>query len=101
MECGLQVSSSGLWEFAVPYSNPVILKTKQVFPVFYSIDGISIKFWTFSKEEKIVIGSVFPELTTVHGSVTPLTIQRRLNASFDSQHVKWFQTLVKSSWQHF
>ena len=101
MECRLQVSSSGLWEFAVPYSNPVILKTKQVFPVFYSIDGMSIKFWTFPKEEKIVIGNVFPELATVHVSVTPLTIQRRLNRSFDSQHVKLFQTLVKSSWQHF
>ena len=33
--------------------------------------------------------------------VTPLTIQRRLKTSFDSQHVKRFQTLVKSSWKHF
>ena len=33
--------------------------------------------------------------------LTPLTIQRRLKTSFDIQHVKRFQTLVKSSWKHF
>ena len=33
--------------------------------------------------------------------VTPVTIQRGLKSSFDSQHVKRFQTLVKSSWEHF
>ena len=33
--------------------------------------------------------------------VTTLTIQRRLKTPFDSQHAKWFQTLVKSSWEHF
>ena len=101
MDCRLQVSSSGLWEFAVLYWNPVILETKHIFPDFYSINGISIKFWTFSKEGKIVIGNVFPKLAIVQGLVTPLTIQRRLKTSFDSQHVKYFQTLGKSSWEHF
>ena len=33
--------------------------------------------------------------------VTPFTIQRRLKTHFDSQHFKRFQTLVKSSWEHF
>ena len=33
--------------------------------------------------------------------VTPFTIQRRLKTPFDSQHVKRFQTLVKSSWKDF
>ena len=33
--------------------------------------------------------------------VTPFTIQRRLKTHFDSQHFKPFQTLVKSSWEHF
>ena len=33
--------------------------------------------------------------------VTTLTIQCRLKTPFDSQHVKPFQTLVKSSWEHF
>ena len=100
MDCLLQVSSCGLWKFAVPYSNAVILKTKHSLTVFYSIDGISIKFWKFSKEEKIVIGNVFPKLGTAQGLFTPLTIQRRLKRSFDSQPVKRFQTLVKSSWEN-
>ena len=101
MDCRLQVSCSGLWEFVVPYSNPVIFKTKNIFSVFYSIYGISIKFWTFFKKKKIVMGNVFPKLATVQGLVTPLTIQRRLKTSFDSQHIKRFQTVVKSSWEHF
>ena len=46
------------------------------------------------KQKKIVIANVFPKLATVQGLVTPLTIQRRLKTSFNSQHVKRFQTLV-------
>ena len=53
------------------------------------------------QQKKIVIANVFPKLATVEGLVTPLTIQRRLKTSFDSQHVKQYQTLVKSSWEHF
>ena len=53
------------------------------------------------KKKKIVIANVFSNLATVQGLVTPLTIQRRLKTFFDSQHVKRFQTLVKSSWEHF
>ena len=53
------------------------------------------------KKKKIVIANVFPKLATVQGLVTPLTIQRRLKTSFDNQHVKRYQTLVKSSWEHF
>ena len=50
MDWRLQVSCSGMWEFAVPYSNPVLLKTKNIFSVFHSIYGISSKCWTFSKK---------------------------------------------------
>ena len=53
------------------------------------------------KKKNIVIANVFPKLATVQGLVTPLTIQRRLKTSFDSQHVKRYQTLVKSSWENF
>ena len=53
------------------------------------------------QKKKIVIANVFPKLATVQGLVTPLTIQRRLKTSFDSQHVKRFQKQVKSSWEHF
>ena len=53
------------------------------------------------KKKKIVIANVFPKLVTVQYLVTPLTIERRLKTSFYSQQVKRFQTLVKSSWEHF
>ena len=53
------------------------------------------------KKKKIVIANVVPKLATVQGLVTPLTIQRRLKTSFDSQQVKRFQTLAKSSWEYF
>ena len=69
--------------------------------------GFLLHLWNFHqilnifKKKKIVIGNVFPKLATVQGLVRPLTIQRRLKTSFDSQHVKRFKTLVKSSWKHF
>ena len=53
------------------------------------------------QKKKIVIANVFPKLAIVQALVTPLTIQRRLKTSFDSQHVKRFETQVKSSWGHF
>ena len=53
------------------------------------------------KKKKIVIANLFPKLATVQGLVTPLTIQRRLKTSFNIQHFKWFQTLVKSAWERF
>ena len=53
------------------------------------------------KKKSIVIGNVFPKLATVQGLVTPLIIHRSLKTSFDSQHVKRFQTLAKSWWEHF
>ena len=101
MDCRLQVSCSRLWEFVVPYSNPVILKTQKHFLSFlfhlWNLHQISNIF----KKKKIVIGNVFPKLATVQVLVTPLTIQRRLKTSFNSQHVKRFQPLVKSSWGRF
>ena len=57
--------------------------------------------WNIFKKKKIVIPNVYPKLATVQGLVTPLTIQRRLKTSFDSQHGKRFLTLVKSSWDDF
>ena len=53
------------------------------------------------KKKKIVTAVVFPKLALVQSLVTPLTIQLRIKTSFDGEHVKRFQTLVKSSWEHF
>ena len=77
------------------------LKNKKYFP------GFLFHLWNLHQlsnilqKKKIVIANVFPKLAIVQGLVTPLTIQRRLKTSFDSQHVKRYQTLVKSSWEHF
>ena len=57
--------------------------------------------WNIFKKKEIAIANVFPKLANVQGLFTPLTIQRRLKTFFDSQHVKRFQTLVKSLWEHF
>ena len=77
------------------------LQNKKYFPGFlfhlWNLHQIS----NILQKKKIVIANVFPKLATVQGLVTPLTIQRRLKTSFDSQHVKRYQTLVKSSWEHF
>ena len=77
------------------------LKNKKHFLAFlfhwwnlHQISNIFIK-------KKIVIANAFPKLATVQVLATPLTIQRRLKTSFDSQHVKRYQTLLKSSWEHF
>ena len=59
------------------------------------------QFSNIFEKKKIVIDNVFPKLATVQVLVTPLTIQRRLKTSFESQYVKRFQTLVKSSWERF
>ena len=53
------------------------------------------------KKKMIVLANVFPQLKTVKNLVRPLFEKRRFRTSFDSQHVKGSQTLVKSSWQHF
>ena len=54
-----------------------------------------------SKENNIVISNVFPKLQTVKDLVRSLSKKHRSRRSFNSQHVKGFQTLEKSAWKHF
>ena len=49
----------------------------------------------------IVIAHVFPILQTVKDFVRPLPKKRRFRVSFDSQHVKASETLLKSAWEYF
>ena len=77
------------------------LKNKKRFLIFLFHWWNLRQILNIFKKKKIVIANVFPKLATVQGLFTPLTIQRRLKTSFESQHVKRFQTLVKSSWEHF
>ena len=101
MDCRLQVSCSRFLEFAVPYSNAVILKTKTHFPSFLFHLSNLHQILNIFKKKTIVIANVFPKIATVQGLETSLTIQQRLKTFFDSQHVKRFQTLVKFSWEYF
>ena len=77
------------------------LKNKKYFPGFLFHLSNLHQISNILQKKKIVIANVFPKLATVQGLVTPLTIQRRLKTSFDSQDVKRYQTLLKCSWEHF
>ena len=57
-------------------------------------------FRYFEKKKNIVIANVFPKLKTVKVLVKPLSKKLCFKRSFDSQHVKWPQTFVKSAWEH-
>ena len=45
----------------------------------------------------IVIANLFPILQTVKDLVRPLSNKRRFRTSFDNQHVKVSETLVKTA----
>ena len=55
----------------------------------------------FLKKRMIVIANVFPKLQTVKVFPRPLWKKRCFRRRFDSPHVKAFQKLVKSQWEHF
>ena len=48
----------------------------------------------------IVIANIFPKPETVKNLVRPLSKKHGFRTSFQSQHVKGFQTLVISTWEH-
>ena len=52
------------------------------------------------EKKMIMIANVFSQLLNVKDLLRPLSKNRCFRTSFDSQHVKWSQTLVKSAWQH-
>ena len=56
---------------------------------------------TIYKEKMIVIPTLFRKLETVKDLVGPLSKKHRFRTPFDSEHIKWSQTLVKSSLEHF
>ena len=86
----------------LPFPIQIQLSSKQkTFPGFFFHWWNVHQILNIFQKKKIVLPNVFPKLATVQDFVTPLTIQCRLETSFDSQNGKRFQTLVKSSWEHF
>ena len=53
------------------------------------------------KKKMIVIATLFRKLQTVKDLVRPLFKKHRFRNSFDNQHVKESQTLVKFASEHF
>ena len=53
------------------------------------------------EEKMIMIANLFPRLQTVKSFVKALSKNCRFRTSFEDQHVKWSQTLVKSEWEIF
>ena len=49
----------------------------------------------------IVIPTLFPKFQTVKDLVRPISEKHRLRTTFDSEHVKLSEPLVKSSGEHF
>ena len=49
----------------------------------------------------ILVVTLFRKLHTVKQLVRPLAKKHRSRTRFDSQHVKGYQTLVKSASEHF
>ena len=83
-----------------PLKSSYLKNKKRFLPFLFHLWNLR-QILNIFNNKKIVVANVFPKLATVQGLVTPLTIQRRLKSFFDSQQVKPFQTLVKSSWEHF
>ena len=77
------------------------LKNEKNFPNFLFL------FWNFHQilkiflKKMIVITNIFRKWQTVKNLVRPLSKKRPFRTSFESQHVKGSQTLVKSGWKHF
>ena len=59
------------------------------------------KILNIFKGKKVVIANVFMNIQTLKYLVAPLSKKRRFRTSFDSQHLKGSQTLVKCPWENF
>ena len=69
----------------------------QNFWIFWNL----YQFLNILEKMMIIIGRLFRKLQTVRDLVRPLSKKHRFRTPLDSQHVKGFQTLIKSAWQHF
>ena len=79
----------------------VYLKNEKHFPHFMFHLWYLHQIWNIFAKRMIVIATVFPKLQTVKDLVKPLSNMCGFTTSFDSQHVKWSQTLVKRGWEIF
>ena len=97
MDCRWQIYWSMLWELVVPYSKDLLqTKTFSEFFVPFLKSSSNLKHFRGKQDH---IGNVFPKLETLKDVVRALSKKRRFRTSFESQHVKGYQTLLKSVWE--
>ena len=77
------------------------LKNEKILPKFVFLSWNLHQILDIFKKKKIVIAKLLPNLQTVKNLVTGLSKNRRLRNSFENQHVKASQTIVKSPWKLF
>ena len=61
----------------------------------------SISNFKHFQKKRIVIANVYPKLQTVQDLFRSISKKRLFRTSFDSEHVKGSQKLVKPVWEHF
>ena len=78
----------------------LLLKSKTFSPFFLPSQETKSNFKHF-KKKMIATATLFRKLNTVRELVKPLFKKHRFRTTFDSQHIKGSQTLVKSASEHF
>ena len=77
------------------------LKNKKLFLKFLFHLGNLHEFLNIFEKKMIAIGNVSQKLQTVKDFVKKLPRKCRFRISFDNENGTWWQTLLKSAWEHF
>ena len=77
------------------------LRNQKHFSVFLFLLWNLHQILRFFQKKKIVIGNVLSKLQTVKDLFRALSKKRRFRTSFENQHVKGSQRLLRSTWEHF
>ena len=88
-------------EFVVTNIIAIMFKTNNIFWIFFCDFWNLYEILNIFEKRMIVIATLFRKLQTIRDLVRPLSKKHRFRTPLDSQHVKGFQTLVKSPWEHF
>ena len=96
IDCQSKLFFSRFREFCSPTQIQLSLKPttfSQNFWIFWNL----YQFLNILEKMMIIIGRLFRKLQTVRDLVRPLSKKHRFRTPLDSQHVKGFQTLIKSA----
>ena len=77
------------------------LKDENLFPNFLFHLWNPHQIFNIFEKKMIVIGNLLPKVQSFKDLVKKLSCKRCFRISFDSQRVNGYQTLEKSTWEHF